>query len=73
MPCGVKTGGSKFRVKFCDFKACLFGLYFVRNFAEFQSRIIIYAPSIRPTSDLSKRKNTAPYLGRFALEFYIQI
>ncbi len=45
MPCGVKTGGRKFRVKFCDFKACLFGLYFVRNFAEFQSRIYIYAPS----------------------------
>ena len=45
MPCGVKIGGRKFRVKFCDFKACLFGLYFVRNFAEFQSRIYIYAPS----------------------------
>ena len=45
MPCGVKAGGRKFRVKFCDFKACLFGLYFVRNFAEFQSRIYIYAPS----------------------------
>ncbi len=25
MPCGVKTGRRKFRVKFCDFKACLYG------------------------------------------------
>ena len=73
MPCGGRIGGRKFRVKFCDFKACLFGVYFVRNFAEFQSRIYIYAPSIRLISASSKRKNTAPYLGRFALEFYIQI
>ena len=29
MLCGGRIGGSKFRVKFCDFKACLFGLYFV--------------------------------------------
>ena len=57
MPCGVKTGGRKFRVKFCDFKACLFGLYFVRNFAEFQSRIYVFIYTLLPFGSFLPRLN----------------
>jgi hypothetical protein len=71
MPCGVKTGGRKFRSS--GYLRLVFFLYTSLG-TRSASVTYFYIRSLASVvSASSKRKNTAPYLGRFALEFYIQI